>query len=200
MDIIFGARAQTPVLLEGLLGGLRAHDDQRHVFERSVAFQLVAHREAVHARQLDRKQNQIRLFAGGGLQTEVGIVDHRGLAAKRSKANPQLFGEPSITLEHQNLDRHQRSLVGRALRRLAGARGTRNRTITSAPRRVKLAERRSEASCPRSGYLHVPHCQALSFATSLLGVPALVRASSQRLHDLIEVQTSRAQSNEHVKK
>ena len=63
VQIVFGPGAQAAVLLERLLRGVRAHDDQRHVLQRRVTLELVAHREAVHARQLDREQDQIRLLA-----------------------------------------------------------------------------------------------------------------------------------------
>src|SRR5262245_6666140 len=91
------------MLLERLLSGVRAHDDERNVFGIRIAFQLVADREPVHARQLDRQQNQVWAIAGCDLQAGIRILDNRRFGAETTKTVLQLFGESWITLKNQNL-------------------------------------------------------------------------------------------------
>ena len=102
VDVILGPGAQLAVLLEGLLGGLARHDDERHVLEVRVLLQLVAHREAVHPRQLDGEKDEVRPVGGGDLQADVAVVDHLHGGAQAPQLAAKLAGERWIGFENQD--------------------------------------------------------------------------------------------------
>ena len=112
VDVVFGARAQLAVLLERLVARLARHDDERDVLELRVLLQLVADREAVHARQLDRQQDQIGLVGRGLLQARVAVVDDGRRATELRELASELGGEGRVTLEHQHFRGHVSSCEG----------------------------------------------------------------------------------------
>ena len=75
-NVRLGARPELLVLLERLVARLARHDDERDVFEVRVLLQLVTDREPIHARELDRQQDQVRTLGLSLLQPRVAIVDH----------------------------------------------------------------------------------------------------------------------------
>ena len=81
VHVVLGAGAELLVLLEGLVARLRRHDDERHVLEVRVLLQLVANREPVHPRELDREQDEIRPVGGGLLEAQIAVVDDGGEAS-----------------------------------------------------------------------------------------------------------------------
>jgi hypothetical protein len=81
VDVVFGAAAQAPVLLECLVRRIPAQDQHRHRSENAVALQLVADREAVATWQLHGQQNQVGLVGRRGLEALGRILHHRNLAA-----------------------------------------------------------------------------------------------------------------------
>src|SRR5205085_11842695 len=89
VDVVLGARAQLAVLLERLVARLARHDDERDVLQRRILLQLVADREAVHARQLDREQDQIGPAARGLLQPGVPVIDDLHRASELLQLVPQ---------------------------------------------------------------------------------------------------------------
>ena len=106
VDVVFGAGPELLVLLERLVARLARHDDERDVLEVRVLLELVADGEAVHARQLDRKQNEIGLLRGGLLQTHISVVHHGGRASEAAELAPQLAGEYDVALEYENFGGH----------------------------------------------------------------------------------------------
>ena len=107
VDVVLGARPQLLVLLERLVARLARHDDERDVLEVRVLLQLVADREAVHPRQLDREQDEIGLLRGGLLQAHVSVVDDGGRASEVAELAPQLAGEGDVALEYENFGGHR---------------------------------------------------------------------------------------------
>jgi hypothetical protein len=101
VHVVFGVGSKPPVLLEGLLGGVAAHDDERDLFQCRVALELVTDREAVHARQFDGEQDEVRLVDGGGLQPDGSVVDDRYGAAPGLELPFQLAGEFRVAFEDQ---------------------------------------------------------------------------------------------------
>jgi hypothetical protein len=94
------------MLLERLVARLARHDDERDVFERGVLLQLVADREAVHAGQLDRQEDQVGLVGSSLLEADVPVVDHRRAAAELPELVSKLARESGVAFEHEDFGRH----------------------------------------------------------------------------------------------
>jgi hypothetical protein len=75
VNVVLRARSQLSVLLERVVARFARHDDERNVFERRILLELVANGKPVHARKLDRQENEIRLVARRGHEARVAVVD-----------------------------------------------------------------------------------------------------------------------------
>ncbi len=56
--------------------GVAREDHQRHRLEVGVLLDLLAHQEAVHARQLDGEEDQVRLVRSRPLEPRASVRDH----------------------------------------------------------------------------------------------------------------------------
>jgi hypothetical protein len=103
VHVVLGTRVlEAAVLAEGVLVRVAAHDDQRDALEAGVALELVAHREAVHTRQLDGQQDQVGAVVGGELQALGGVTDHGHGAGLLLESALQLIGKSVVGLENQD--------------------------------------------------------------------------------------------------
>ena len=106
VDVVLGARPELAMLLERLVARLARHDDERDVLERRILLQLVAHREAVHARQLDGQEDEVRRRRGRLLEAGVSIVDDLHGAAELGQLVAQVGGEGRIAFEDEDFLSH----------------------------------------------------------------------------------------------
>ena len=100
VQVLFSACTQLLVLLEGLFGRFAREDHERHVLERVFLLELLADQEAVHARQLDREQDQIGPAGHRAIDARVAIA--RDLNSRAERLQPfRTSPAKRIALEHR---------------------------------------------------------------------------------------------------
>ncbi len=108
-EVLLGAGAQLAVLLEDLFGRLARQDDDRDARRLRVLLELLADEEAVHLRQLDRQEDQVRALRRRALEARVSVVHEVDGGPPRHESLSDDPGEQRIALEEQNARCHRRS-------------------------------------------------------------------------------------------
>ena len=112
VDVVLGAGPQLAMLLERLVARLARHDDERDVLERRILLQLVADAEAVHPRQLDREQDQIRTAGRRLLEARIAVIDDVDVATEFLELGSELACEGGVALEHEDFLGHWQTRIG----------------------------------------------------------------------------------------